>query len=174
MSTEKPGASLPQEKDVSLSSERERASLLASVLRHDAERKEAQASVRPLGPKPLGPQLAALAVSTALAVYVWFGSPAWLGPDPVPVPSLAEEGAALKASVWLGAQQVEAFEARNGRIPSSLEVGPLPPGVRYQRLDARSYLLVGEGGRVGVTYSSEEPQDDLLAAVQGLLGAETQ
>lgn len=157
------------EPEISQSSERERASLLASVMKHDAERKVARASARPLGAKPLGPQLAALATSTILAVYVWFASPSWLGPDPVPLPPLAEESAAAKAAIWIGAQQVEAFAASNGRIPSSQEVGPLPPGVRYERLDARTWLLTGEGDRVAITYSSGAPQDDLLGAVRELI-----
>jgi hypothetical protein len=160
---------------VSLSSEGERASLLASVMKHDAERKDAQAAVPAHRPKPLAPQLIALAVSTVLAVYVWFGSPAWLSPDPVPLPSLADEGSVVRASVWLGAQQVEAFLSRNGRVPGSQEVGPLPPGVSYERLDARQYILAGRGDRIGITYASGQPQDDLLRAVGEVLsGAEGQ
>ena len=157
------------EEDLSLSSERERASLLASVMKHDAERKEARAFVEPPRTKPLAPQLVALAFSTVLAVYVWFGSPSWLGPQPVPLPPLAEEGSAVRTVVWLGAQQVEAFQARNGRIPSSHEVGPLPLGVLYERLDAQSYIIARHGGRVGISYSSGEPMDDLLEAVEALL-----
>lgn len=160
---------------VSLSSEGERASLLASVMKHDAERKDAQAAAPALRPKPLAPQLLALGVSTLLAVYVWFGSPAWLSADPLPLPPLAEEGSVVRASVWLGAQQVEAFRRRNGRVPGSQEVGPLPPGVSYERLDARHYILAGRGDRIGVTYASGQPQDDLLRAVGEVLsGAEGQ
>jgi len=85
MGTEDHRVTQLNEDEVSLSSEGERASLLASVMEHDAERKDAQATVRPLGQRPLGPQLFALAASTLLAVYVWFGSPAWLGPDPAPL-----------------------------------------------------------------------------------------
>lgn len=160
---------------VSLSSRGERDALLASVLRHDAERKQAQAATPHLGPKPLGPQLLALALSTVVAVYVWFGSPAWLSPDPVPLPPLSEEQTAVQAAVWLGAQQVESFQRRNGRVPGIQEVGSLPPGVRYERLDAQSYILVGEGDRVAVSYSSGEPRDDLRAAAGRILeGAESQ
>ena len=169
MDTEDQQISQPDDTEVSLSSEGERASLLASVMKHDAERKEAQASLPYSGPKPLGPQLAALAASTLLAVYVWFGSPAWIDPDPIPLPSLAEEGAAVRTAVWLGAQQVEAFEARNGRTPNPQEVGSLPPGVRYERVDARNWILAGQGDLVQVTYSSGETQESLLGAVREML-----
>jgi hypothetical protein len=169
MGTEDHRVTQLDEDGVSLSSERERASLLASVMKHDAERKDAQAAARPLGPRPLGPQLIALAASTLLAVYVWFGSPAWLGPDPAPLPPLAEEGSAVRTAVWLGSQQVEAFRAKNGRVPGSQEVGPLPPGVSYERLDARRYILAGRGDRIGVTYAAGQPQEDLLRAVGEVL-----
>ena len=155
--------------DVSPSSEGERVALLASVMSHQAEREEAQAALRPKGPKPLFPQLAALAGSTFLAVYVWFISPSWLGPHPIPPPPLAEEESAARFASWIAVQQVEDFQEKNGRIPGSQEVGPLPPGVRYQRLDARRYAISGQGERVEITYSSGEPQDDLLGAVEQLL-----
>jgi len=177
LGNEAPGEeAAPEEVDrVSLSSRGERDALLASVLRHDAERKQAQATTPHPGPKPLGPQLLALALSTVVAVYVWFGSPAWLSPDPVPLPPLSEEQTSVQAAVWLGTQQVESFQRRNGRVPGIQEVGSLPPGVRYERLDAQSYILVGEGDRVAVSYSSGEPRDDLRAAAGRILeGAESQ
>jgi hypothetical protein len=104
-----------------------------------------------------------------VAVYVWFGSPRWLDPAPPALPSIAEEGAAVRVAVWLGVQQVEAFRLRSGRIPGAQELGPLPPSVEYQRLDAQSYILAGMGDRVGVTYSSGEPLENLQDAVRQLL-----
>lgn len=152
-----------------LSKEGERAALLASVLRHDAARKAARSSTLPAGPKPLLPRLLALNFSTALAVYVWFGSPSWLSPDPVPLPPLPEERAAVAASVWLGTQEVETFRHENGRLPGVQEVGPLPPGVRYERLDARRFLLVGKGDRVIVPYTDGDPMEELRNAAARLL-----
>lgn len=154
------------EEELPESSERERASLLASVMKDQAQRDEAKAKTFTQGPKPLGPQLIALALSTVVAVYVWFGSPGWLDPTPPPPPSMAEESSAVQVAVWLGIQQVEAFRLGSGRVPGAQELGPLPPSVEYQRLDAQSYLVAGMGNRVGVTFSSGEPMDQFHAAIQ--------
>lgn len=152
-----------------LSSEKERATLLASVLRLDAERKAADSSVPPQRPRSLASRLAALAASTALAVYVWFGSPFWLNPDPGPLPPLAAEASTVRASVWLAAQQVKALEDRSGRIPGPQEIGSLPPGIRYERLDAHRYLIIGQGSLYRVTYTSGDAQDPFLEAALELL-----
>lgn len=152
-----------------LSSEKERAALLASILRRDARGKEARTSGGATGGRALAPRLAGLAVSTGLAVYVWFGSPSWLEPGPPPLPPLAVEETSLRASVWLAAQQVEALETRSGRVPGPQEIGSLPPGIRYERLDAKRYLIVGRGDRALVTHASGDPQDPLLDAARTVL-----
>lgn len=160
------------EEDFSQSSERERASLLARVMKEQTERSNALASALPLGPKPLGPQLVALALATVAAAYFWLGSPGWLNRPPPPLPPMAEEGSAVRLVVWLGVQQVEDFRGASGRIPGPQELGPLPPGLEYRRLDAQSYLIAGRGDRVRVTYTSGESQDDLREAVQRILEEE--
>jgi hypothetical protein len=76
----------------------------------------------------------------------------------------------VEAAVWLGIQQVESFRRRNGRVPGVQEMGPLPPGVRYERVDARRYILVGKGDRVIVTFGSEDPVDALEDAALRTLG----
>jgi len=114
-------------------------------------------------------RLAALAASTGLAVYVWFGSPSWLNPDPGPLPPLEVEASTVRASVWLAAKQVEALEARSGRVPGPQEIGSLPPGVHYERLDAHRYLIIGQGNRYSVTYTSGESQGPFLEAARELL-----
>lgn len=156
-----------EEQDLTLSSETERAAMIASVLRHQAERKEIRNSVRPLGPKPLLPQLTGLALSTALAVYLWFGSPAWLEPDPIPLPPVAVEVATLRLEIFVQAQAIEHYRATNGRTPAFLEeAGPPRPSIEYRRLDAQTYILQGQGERVRLTYSSR----DSLAAFLGTAG----
>ncbi len=171
MSSEDQSKIDPAEPDVSQSSEGERASLLASVARHHAERTEAQARVRAQGPKPLGRQLVLLALATGVAVYAWFGSPGWLNRPPPPPPTLAEEASAVRAAMWITMQQVEAFRRSSNRTPGGQELGPLPPGVDYRRLDARGYLLVGRGGRIRISYSSREPQDEFIEAIRHLFTA---
>lgn len=126
---------------------------------------------RSQGPKPLDRQLVLLATATVAAVYLWFGSPGWLNRPPPPQPTLAEEASAVRAALWLGVQQVETFRRSSSRVPGGQELGPLPPGVDYRRLDARSYLLVGTGGRMRVSYTSLEPLDELLEAARQLFVA---
>jgi len=152
-----------------LSSEKERAALLASILRRDARGREARTSTGATGRRALAPRFAALAVSTGLAVYVWFGSPSWLEPSPPPLPPLAVEETSIRASVWLAAQQVDALEARSGRVPGPQEIASLPPGVRYERLDGKRYLIVGRGDRALVTYTSGDPRDRFLDAARTVL-----
>ncbi len=167
---EAPAQKAEERASLKLSSEMERASAIASVLRHQAERKEAQEAVKPVGKKPLLPQLSALALSTAAAVYVWFGSPGWLGPALPPLPPLEVEGAHVATAVYLQTQRIEGYRARNGRLPAFLEeAGPGVPGVRYARLDARTYRVQGQDRRVAVTYTSGEPMDSLVAAVARVL-----
>jgi hypothetical protein len=169
-----PPQELEQEEDLSLSSETERAAMIASVLRDQAEREVVREATAAPGPKPLLPQLTGLALATALAVYVWFGSPAWLEPDPIPLPPVEVERATLRLQMFVQAQAIEHYRTNNGRTPAFLEeAGPPRPGVEYRRLDAQTYLLQGQGDRVRLTYSSRdslsvflgEAGEDLLAGV---------
>jgi hypothetical protein len=150
-----PPPDLEEAEDVSLSSETERAAMVASVLRHQAEREVVRYTMRPPAPKPLLPQLTGLAIATALAVYVWFGSPAWLEPDPIPLPPVEVEVATLRLQMGFQAQAIEHYRTNNGRTPAFLEeAGPPRPGVEYRRLDAQTYELRGQGNRVRLTYTS--------------------
>jgi len=156
---------LEEEEDISLSSENERASVVASVMRHTAERTMVRATQRPPGPKPLFPQLVGLALSTALAVYVWFGSPGWLEPDPIPLPPVAVEDATLRSVMFIQAGLIEDYKDRNGRAPAFLEeAGPALPGVKYERRDAQTYFLHGKGDRVRLSYSSGDSLTVFLGA----------
>jgi len=145
--------------------------MIASVLKHQAERAEVRESVRIPGPKPLLPQLIGLAMATAVAVYFWFGSPAWIEPDPIPPPPVEVEVAALRLSMFVQAQAIENYRAANGRTPAFLEeAGPPRPGLTYRRLDARTYLLQGQGDRVRLTYTSRDSLPAFLgAAAEALL-----
>jgi hypothetical protein len=152
-----PPPELEGAEDLSLSSEAERAAMIASVLRHQAEREVVRETTRAPGPKPLIPQLTGLALATALAVYVWFGSPAWLEPDPIPFPSVEAEVAALRLQMFVQAQAIEHYRTNNGRTPGFLEeAGPPRPGVEYRRIDAQTYRLQGQGDRVRLTYRSRD------------------
>ncbi|MFC1791643.1 hypothetical protein ACFL0I_04160 [Gemmatimonadota bacterium] len=163
---------LPEGEDekLQLSSEDERAAVIASVLRDQAEREEARESTPLPGPKPLLPQLSALAVSTAFAVYVWFGSPGWLEPDPIPLTPVAVEESTVRAVIFLQAQKIEDYRERYGRLPAFLEeAGPGIHGVRYRRLDGQTYRIHGQGDRVGLSYTSGEPLAEFLGSGEGIL-----
>ena len=148
---------LDDEEDLSPSTEDERAAMIASVLR-DQERRESIRAVTPaMESGATLPQLVALALSSVLAVYVWFGSPGWLGPEPVPLPPVEVEESTLRLEMFIQAQAIEDYRQRNGRTPAFLaEVGPSRPGISYRRVDGRSYLLQGTGDRVQLTYSSRD------------------
>ncbi len=165
-----PPEEVEEQQAMALSSEMERAAAIASVLRHQAERKEAREAVQLPGRRPLLPQLTALALSTVVAVYVWFGSPSWLEPRLPPPPPLEVEETSVQAAVYIQAQQIEAYRVRNGRLPAFLEeAGPAVAGVRYTRLDARTYRIQGHDQRVAFSYTSGEPMDSLAAAVERVL-----
>ena len=156
-----------EEEDLTLSSNTEREAVVASVMRDQAERTVIRASMRPHGPKPLLPQLTGLAISTALAAYVWFGSPDWLEPDPIPLPPVEVELATLRSVMFIQAQAIEHYREHNGRAPAFLEeAGPARPGVVYSRIDAQSYRLRGQADRVLLTYASR----DSLALFLGSAG----
>lgn len=166
-----------EKKSFTLSTEGERAAMIASVLRDQAIREGMRALTPGPSPKPLFPQLVALAVATLLAAYVWFGSPGWLGPHPVPLPPVEVEAATLRLEMFIQAQAIEHYREQNGRTPAFLqEVGPPRPGITYRRLDASTYLLQGHGERVRLSLSSRDSLATFLGADGEalLLGPEAQ
>ncbi len=145
------------EEDLSLSSEGERASAIASVLKDQAEKAEVRSFVRSPGPKPLLPQLAGLGIASLVAAYVWFATPGWLEPAPIPPPPVEVELATLRLEMFIQAQAIESYRLNNGRTPAFLEeAGPPRPGVRYRRVDADTYILQGQGDRVRLVYTSRD------------------
>jgi len=155
-----------------VSSEEERARALAEVLRHQAEHARARRlAVKP--PRPFLYRFVPFALSTALAIYVWFGSPAWLQPDPIPEPTLQEERSTLRLVMFLQAQRIELYRRTTGRLPAFLEeAGPPLPGIVYRRLDARTYRLYGHTRRQGLVYTSTEPLTEFLDTGEDLLALE--
>jgi hypothetical protein len=150
----------------------ERAAAIASVMRHQALQKETMARMAPPGYKPLFPQLVALALSTVVAVYVWFGSPGWLGPSPVPPVSLEVEEDFVRSAVILQVERINSYQEQNGRLPAFLEeAGPPLPGVEYRRLDSRTYRIRGRGMQVEVDYNLGDALDEYWAALDEVFGS---
>lgn len=115
---------------------------------------------------------AVLAVLIALFVVVWWQGDAWLGPAAPPVPTNAEQDAALRTAMYLQVQRIKAYQLRTGRLPDHLnDAGPALPGIRYERLDARTYRITGRNGNVTLSYQSDQPIGPLMDAAASRIGS---
>lgn len=160
------------DEDIKVSSDLERAAVIASVMRHQAQQEEVRTQVQYMGKKALLPQLLTLAASTAFAVYVWFGSPSWLEPDPIPLPPLSVEEDVVRSAVLLQVERIQSYRETNGRLPAFLEeAGPRLPGVEYRRLDNRNYRLNARGERVIIHFRSGQPLTEFQESLEALLGS---
>lgn len=155
-----------------VSDERERARLLAAVMRHQEERAAAAEATRERRGRRTRTRRAVLAIAWMGVAYVWLGSPSWLQvPEPAPR-TLAAEATGLRLSVFLQSQRVEAYRRSSGRLPFILqEAGPPLPGVRYRRLDSRSYVLEGGTERIWLHFDSRRPPLDFVGRAGELLTA---
>ncbi len=151
----------------------EAADLVAEVLEDAARREKARA--RREEPTVGRTRQRVVAVSLPLAgafsCYLWFGNPAWVAPN-VPDPVTTETAeAGLRIAMFFEAQKIENFRRENGRFPDTLEeTGSAPPEMTYERIDARTYLLVGESRGVTLTFNSEEPLQQFLGDAMAQLG----
>jgi hypothetical protein len=146
---------------------REFAEALDEVIRD--QDKKAQARGRREGdsggrkkPSPPRAWLTLLGASV-LSLFLWLGSPAWLGPGPLPQapPRVVEAG--LRVEVHSQAMRLQGFLQREGRLPGALtELGPPPPGMGYERLSPREFRLWMESGEIRVDYSSSESLEAFL------------
>jgi hypothetical protein len=137
----------------------ETADLVSEVLQ-DAQRREHARSKKTEAPGRNRQRMAAvsLPLAGAFSFYLWFGNPAWVTPtmpDPVPIEK-AEAG--LKVAMYFEAQKIEGFREQTGRLPDTLdELGGTPPSeMTYQRVDVRTYQLVGQSRGVTLTFNSEQ------------------
>jgi hypothetical protein len=126
-----------------ISSVEDRERLLAEALAH-AEEQEAHYRL-PMEPRRRQPRWK---LAVAFLLFVVAGSlalnpPALLrGRRPAAV-TLGERERGIRATLYLQAQQVEAFRIERGRLPTSLsEVSVRLPGMEYVRSNSRTYQLV--------------------------------
>ena len=107
----------------------------------------------------------------AAAVLALF-PPAWLGPTRPVAPPASEMERGVRAALYLQAQQIEAYRAREGRLPASLaDVAGHLDGIRFVRSNNRVYQLVGHGpGESPVVYDSARPDPVFHAAAEPFLG----
>ena len=98
-----------------------------------------------------------LPLAGVFSLYLWFGNPSWVTPIlPDPVTAEAAE-AGLRVAMYFQTQRIESLRSANGRLPDTLEeMGSAPAEMSYQRIDARSYQLVGQSRGVTLTFNSEQ------------------
>lgn len=149
---------------VSRVEDRER--LLAEALAH-AEAMEEQYRVIPADEPLVGRWKTPLAtLGFVVAALVAIFPPAWLAGPPAPVPTPGEVDRGLRAAMYLQVQQVEAFRAREGRLPETLsELPSRIPGLRLVRSNNRVYQLRARRGDGSVLiYDSAQPSPSFAAA----------
>lgn len=91
--------------------------------------------------------------------------PAFLVPEAPPSLTVAETGGGIRMALLMQAEQIEAFRARSGRLPSSIaEVETALPGVRYVRSSNRVYQLIAyTPAGDAVVYDSSSPDPSFAA-----------
>lgn len=104
-----------------------------------------------------------------LAAWVAVAPPSWaLGEErPSVPPTQARRG--VEAALVIQAEQIRVFEARNGRLPASLdEVPNRLLGIRYVRSNNRTFQLVAEapdGGSIVYDAASVGPRFEAAASL---------
>lgn len=148
--------------------------MLREVTEHVAQ-KEAGDRVeqrRPESPRRMIRVMNALIL--AFAGYVWLGNPSWVQVEQPPGPSVEEQEAALRLSMYIQAQQIENYRRQNDRIPSSLsEVGPPLPGMHFQRMGRGAYRLTGINNSITLVYTSSQSLAEFVGDSEELIFNQT-
>jgi hypothetical protein len=146
--------------------------LVSQVLKDAAQREEIRSRKAPVGRSRQRVAAVSLPLAGAFSFYLWFGQPAWVTPTlPDPVTTEAAE-AGLRVGMYFQARRIEEFRNQNGRLPETLqELGGTPPAeMTYQRVDARTYRLVGQSRGVTLTFNSEEAIQQFVGDAMNRLG----
>lgn len=157
------------------SSGSETADLVSAVLEDAARREKARSrKSEPVGHNRRRVAAVSLPLAGAFSFYLWFGEPAWVTPK-MPDPVTAERAeAGLRVAMFFQARKIEDFRLRTGRLPSALEElgGTAPPEMTYERLDARTYRLVGQSRGVTLTFNSADAIQQFVGDAMDRLGME--
>ena len=140
------------------------AEALVDVMQDQAHRAKARAEVSGPRAKRAGPVLGVLLVLLSLfSAYLWFGSPAVLQPEPLDPITPELEAAGLRMEVFLQASAVEEFQAREGRLPTTLaEAGDPYTEVVFEAVGANRYRLRLSSPSTTVEYDSVDPLEGFL------------
>lgn len=107
-------------------------------------------------------------------LYLGLVPPAWVQPDPLPIPSLAEQAASAKFAIFLEAQQIESFRTRTGRLPTTIaESGEALPGIDYIQISPTTYALQSARDS-SIRYASTDSLPAFLGNSMTLLGRDQQ
>jgi hypothetical protein len=150
----------------------ETADLVSEVLKDAAHREEVRSRKAPVGRNRQRAAAISLPLAGAFSFYLWFGQPAWVTPTvPDPISTDAAE-AGLRVGMYFQAQKIENFRQQTGRLPEGLGElgGSPPPEMTYQRVDARSYQLIGQSRGVTLTFNSEEAIQQFVGDAMNRLG----
>ncbi len=135
-----------------------------SVLKTQADERHREAEERRRAGAGSSPLVSvATLILLAVGAYLAVMRPTWVfAPRPTPE-TVALREASLRVSMANAAQHVERFRKRSARLPASLEeAGTRDHGLRYDRLGATDFRLVGENGPARVRFTSGEPLADFL------------
>lgn len=153
-----------------VSSAQDREQIIAEVVAHaalqEAQYRQPMADPRKPGGWKIALAVALLVVAGGAAAF----PPAWLAGS---TPRLTDDDRVrgLMATMHIQAQQLDAFRARTGRLPNSLdELEHTAPEVHYVRSSHRVYQLVvtAPDGR-NLVYDSGRPAEDFAAVASGWL-----
>ncbi len=153
----------------------ETADLVSEVLQDAKRREEARTRKAPIGRNRQRVAAVSLPLAGAFSFYLWFGNPAWVTPT-MPDPITTEKAeAGLRVAMFFEAQKIESFRSQSGRLPDTLSElgGTAPPEMTYQRLDARTYSLVGQSRGVTLTFNSDQAIQQFVGDAMNRLGLKT-
>lgn len=115
-------------------------------------------------------RLAAAGVLCLAALYLWFASPSWLAPPAAPALGSAREEAGLRLAVVLQMQRILDYREERGRLPDVLwETGEPLPGLRYERIDARTFSLRSVGTDAPVRFTVGDSLPGFAVPARALL-----
>jgi hypothetical protein len=151
------------------SSTEDRAAVLAEAVAHAATQEAHYKQPGDDAKRPSPWKVPLALVVFVLSAYLMTFPPPWLaGEDPPAVSQSAREHG-VKAALFLQAQQIEAFRARQGRLPGTLEetTGAMA-GIQFVRSNSRVFqLLVPGPDGPGIIYDSSRPIDEFVSAAAG-------
>ena len=106
-----------------------------------------------------------------MSAWLWIAPPAALLPSPPPKISAEQREASARLVIILQASRIDAFVAKNGRLPATGSEAGIPyPEILYRKLDATTYELAMDPGHGALTWRSTEPRDQFVGTSRSVLG----